>query len=811
MNPLCCIAPVSIDRDRANPVVGKSPAQQCQVGVDASIRSGGSYGYKPSLSAQVSSVRTESDKASAAAATVNSEAEDAVAETRDSKVFGATGGGGVAGILYKWVNYGKGWRPRWFVLEDGVLSYYKVHGPDKILMSPAREKSVRVIGEDSLRYMRKANWSSNRLVGAYARGCKPFGEVHLKVSSIRASKSDDKRLSIFTGTKTLHLRCVSREDRALWIEALVAAKDLFPRVLTSSDFWPSEDVVVSTEKLRLRLQQEGIGDAIIKDCESIMLSETSELQNQMKALQHKHVLLLDTLRLLETEKIELETTVVDETKERESYCGQNRRFSDFYSVMSEGSASDSDADNESQDGADIETDEDDGAYFDTNDFLSSDSLRSASYRSREGTGNGCIFEGDSFISDRLRGIEREIKIVEYPYVKRRETLPEPKEKERPVGLWSIIKDNIGKDLSGVCLPVYFNEPLSSLQKCFEDLEYSYLVDRALAWGKQGNELMRILNVAAFAVSGYASTEGRQCKPFNPLLGETYEADYPDKGVRFFSEKVSHHPMVVACHCEGRSWKFWADSNLKGKFWGRSIQLDPVGVLTLQFDDGETFQWTKVTTSIYNIILGKIYCDHYGTMRIKGSGTYSCKLKFKEQSIIDRNPHQVHGFVQDNKTGEKVAMLVGKWDEAMYYVLGDPTTKPKGYDPMTEAVLLWERDKYVTKTRYNLSPFTMSLNEITPGLLEKLPPTDSRLRPDQRHLENGEYELANAEKLRLEQLQRQARKLQERGWQPSWFQKDEDGCYRYKGGYWETRDKKNWDGIPDIFGQSSDLPSCSGEE
>lgn len=47
-------------------------------------------------------------------------------------------------------------------------------------------------------------------------------------------------------------------------------------------------------------------------------------------------------------------------------------------------------------------------------------------------------------------------------------------------------------------------------------------------------------MAAFAVSGYASTEGRICKPFNPLLGETYEADYPDKGLRFFSEKVCFH-------------------------------------------------------------------------------------------------------------------------------------------------------------------------------------------------------------------------------------------------------------------------------
>jgi Oxysterol-binding protein len=49
---------------------------------------------------------------------------------------------------------------------------------------------------------------------------------------------------------------------------------------------------------------------------------------------------------------------------------------------------------------------------------------------------------------------------------------------------------------------------------------------------------------------------------------------------------------------------------------------------------------KVTTSIYNLILGKLYCDHYGTMRIEGNREFSCKLKFKEQSIIDRNPHQV---------------------------------------------------------------------------------------------------------------------------------------------------------------------------
>jgi hypothetical protein len=311
---------------------------------------------------------------------------------------------------------------------------------------------------------------------------------------------------------------------------------------------------------------------------------------------------------------------------------------------------------------------------------------------------------------------------------------------------------------------------------------------------QGNNLMRILNVAAFAVSGYASTEGRICKPFNPMLGETYEADYPDKGLRFFSEKVSHHPMIVACHCDGTGWKFWGDSNLKSKFWGRSIQLDPIGLLTLQFDDGEIVQWSKVTTSIYNLILGKLYCDHYGTMKIEGNGEYSCKLKFKEQSMIDRNPHQVQGIVED-KNGKTVARLFGKWDESIHYVMVDQ-------GKVNESHLLWKRNKQPENpTKYNLTRFGITLNELTPGLKEKLPPTDSRLRPDQRYLEKGEYEMGNAEKLRLEQRQRQAREMQERGWKPKWFRKEKGSeTYRYIGGYWEARDSGSWDDCPDIFGQ-----------
>lgn len=690
---------------------------------------------------------------------------------------------GISGILFKWVNYGRGWRPRWFVLKEGVLSYYKIHGPHKIIVNEETEKGSKVIGEVSMRRMsRNGNSQSRQRI--------PVGEIHLKVASIRESKSDDKKFSIYTGTKRVHLRAETREDRVKWMEALQAVKEMFPRISNSDYFVPMDnEVAVSTEKLRQRLLDEGVSEDAIQESEDIMRDEFSALHKHLVVLKQRQLLLIDTLRQLETEKVDLEDTVVNESQRQWKEQGASPRLRQ--DKCSEGSASNSD-EHDRYDAA--ETDEDDNAFFDTRDFLSSSSFRS----------NGSDHHQSPLDSDDEESVDSEdidplIRHVgsSYPYVRRRKKLPDPVEKEKGISLWSMIKDNIGKDLTKVCLPVYFNEPISSLQKCFEELEYSYLLDRAYEWGKQGNSLMRILNIAAFAVSGYASTDGRHCKPFNPLLGETYEADYPDKGLRFFSEKVSHHPMVVACHCEGRGWKFWADSNLKSKFWGRSIQLDPVGALTLEFDDGEIFQWSKVTTSIYNLILGKLYCDHYGTMRIDGNREYSCKLKFKEQSIIDRNPHQVQGVVQD-KNGKTVATLFGKWDESMHFMNGDGSGKGKG----SELQLLWKRSKPPKyQTRYNFSRFAITLNELSPELKEKLPPTDSRLRPDQRCLENGEYDMANAEKLRLEQRQRQARTMQERGWKPRWFTKDKgSGTYRYTGGYWEAREKGSWESCPDIFGK-----------
>ena len=74
-----------------------------------------------------------------------------------------------------------------------------------------------------------------------------------------------------------------------------------------------------------------------------------------------------------------------------------------------------------------------------------------------------------------------------------------------------------------------------LQRITEDLEYSYLLDRA---AEKSDICERLAYLGAFAVSCYASTAKRTTKPFNPLLGETFEFDrFADLGWRSLVEQV----------------------------------------------------------------------------------------------------------------------------------------------------------------------------------------------------------------------------------------------------------------------------------
>lgn len=397
-----------------------------------------------------------------------------------------------------------------------------------------------------------------------------------------------------------------------------------------------------------------------------------------------------------------------------------------------------------------------------------------------------------------------------------------------LNLWSIMKNCIGKELSKIPMPVNFNEPLSMTQRLTEELEYSELLDRAACCE---NSLEQICYIAAFSISCYASTAIRTGKPFNPLLGETYECDRTnDMGWTSLAEQVSHHPPSLAHHVEGRGWTLWQNFTMSSKFRGKYLLVTPLGTAHCKFaKTGDHYTWKKVTTTVNNIIVGKLWIDQSGDMEIKNHLTgEKCVLKYHAYSYFSRDtPKKVTGFVADKNNVTRY-VLSGTWDqkvEIAKMVYKEPHHNPgklpqgmpsskSGNPQMLPSQLLWTKKPPMvgSKLMYHFGEFTCSLNERE----EDLCITDSRLRPDLRLMEQQNFDEANRVKQQLEERQRARRKIREQeaqaaadagrvyeGYKPRWFELIEDeyiegNIFVYKGGYWEAKEKQDWSTCPKIY-------------
>ncbi|VDP79894.1 unnamed protein product [Echinostoma caproni] len=225
-------------------------------------------------------------------------------------------------------------------------------------------------------------------------------------------------------------------------------------------------------------------------------------------------------------------------------------------------------------------------------------------------------------------------------------------------------------------------------------------------------------------------------------------------------------------------------------------------------DGSRYTWTKATTVVHNLIVGSLWIDNYGDVVIQNhTNGYTCPMRFIAHSYFNRGPpKQVTGVVQD-AAGNPVRLVRGMWDNYIETQDVNDDGTPYG-DPRT----LWTAlplDPNADKM-YNFSQFTIELNEPEPDVA----PTDSRLRPDQRLMEDGLWDQANEEKRRLEQKQRTKRhrweQEQESGlgpkqplFTPVWFvtQKDPvtgEESHVYKGNYWEAKKAQDWSACPDIY-------------
>jgi hypothetical protein len=94
------------------------------------------------------------------------------------------------------------------------------------------------------------------------------------------------------------------------------------------------------------------------------------------------------------------------------------------------------------------------------------------------------------------------------------------------------------------MPVIFNEPLTMLEKCAENMEYHELLRKA---NKCENRFLRIGYVISSSYMLCANVINRIHKIFNPILGETYE--YFENDLKVVVEQVSHHPPISAIYAE----------------------------------------------------------------------------------------------------------------------------------------------------------------------------------------------------------------------------------------------------------------------
>jgi len=327
-----------------------------------------------------------------------------------------------------------------------------------------------------------------------------------------------------------------------------------------------------------------------------------------------------------------------------------------------------------------------------------------------------------------------------------------------------------------------------LQRISEYMDYVDILHKAT---ETEDSLERLLLVSVFMISCNASTESRIGKPFNPLLGETFELIREDMDFKICAEQVSHHPPISALYAESESgFELTMTMQPELKFWGKDIEVKPKGGVTIKipkYNDIYTFDY--ISSGVHNIIVGQLWIELYGSCTIRNQTTgESATITFKPAGWFSKEMNQVEGYIFNQKK-EKVTYLRSDWTK---YVCSCPIKHelalqnalkgPLSEDDIElckippEATINWKvRPKpAITSEMYMMTEFAMGLNELLDEHKEVVAPTDCRYRPDLRCLENGDMDAAAQEKISLEEAQRARRKERnatEGTWSPRWFSYD----------------------------------------
>ena len=222
----------------------------------------------------------------------------------------------------------------------------------------------------------------------------------------------------------------------------------------------------------------------------------------------------------------------------------------------------------------------------------------------------------------------------------------------------------------------------------------------------------------------------------------------------------------------------------------SFEVFPIGTTTIKLmKTGESFTITQPEVNLHNYIVGTPYLWYKGDMICRNQITGDKAIvSFKPKGWTSKGDYQCDGAITDDKR-VRVFDLVGLWTDHLTAI--NPHTK--------EDIVLAKRkpDPENNRQQYFFSKFVINLNHLTQNMLEKIAPTDSRLRPDLRAYEYGDVDLASKEKTRLEEKQRARKKMLEQSGQvhkPTWFDFSIEGEHiniKPRKDFFKTRETRIW--------------------
>lgn len=359
--------------------------------------------------------------------------------------------------------------------------------------------------------------------------------------------------------------------------------------------------------------------------------------------------------------------------------------------------------------------------------------------------------------------------------------------------WSLAKKFIGMDLTKVNVPAVIAEPISGLPKSVCWVQNANSLDFAATCEDPFLRMGYILGVFLMH-SGQISHRNK--KPFNPLLGETFE--YLNDNARLVCEQICHHPPINAYHFESRTMVIQGtfETNIHMTMTGPAIKLTIPREMKIKHS-GEEFFMTSPDMKVHNIIFGTPYFWLHDKYELTSSLGNKAVLHFSPKNKNPEKDFECKGQILDAE-GNVRLILHGHWDKELW-----------ARDPLSGKETLLARKAPLRKDaelHHFFDEWSTNAGHLSAELAALLPPTDSRFRTDVRAFEHGDLEMTEKEKLRLEEKQRARRKINEKmgiKWKPLWFDAVEGGklTHRFNGKYWKVRAESKWPRqILDLFSE-----------